>query len=617
MKKIFIVIFSMFFIGAFAQDYKEIIKNVPGTDKFPDASAINVFTKIEVNINANDSITKHVFYVKKVLNYKGKNKYSDVKLEYNANCETIKLGECFSVRDGKKISIPVEGIHDNGTYLSVYSPEYINQREKIVNFPAIEPNDFIVMDYTITSKPKMYFSGVEQMQESNPYIQKSFTITTDKKTNLYYANNEKINFEKIVKGNKIIYSWKVKDIPLIKDEKNKPSFSVIGLPIFYSVMPNWETAAKSIFKKFNAVNYNIDAVKKEAQKFANLKMNNEVKLQKLYVYLQENYEFKYSLNDDGFVPQEASKVVAQKFGSSTELTALFIAMAKSLQIDVKAVLVLGGTDIKESKKISSTDFISGISAYYNGKLINFDNQYFPFGFAWYENANLIESDNLSKIINYKLDKVVSIGKNIDITINNDKTAKAKFKTIYKNQEDFRIRRGFINETEKKRKIWFTSDISDKSLNVTNGPIFTNIKDYTKDLEIEYSATINNYYNSQDKYIYFKLPEAKKVNLPMTGKTRTTPYQVKNTQHIKEVYVFKNAPAGYNVIKPKTETNTNYKDDKVKMSYKISSKKEGNNIVVTREIFIPKTIVSVENYHKFYTFISEMQKPLNNMVFLTK
>jgi len=54
-----------------------------------------------------------------------------------------------------------------------------------------------------------------------------------------------------------------------------------------------------------------------------------------------------------------------------------------------------------------------------------------------------------------------------------------------------------------------------------------------------------------------------------------------------------------------------------MYFKITSKKDGNKIIITREIMIPKTIISAANYTKFYTFISEIQKPLNNMIFLKK
>ena len=618
MKKIIIILISFVFIGAFAQDYKELIKNVPGADKYPDASAINVFTKINIDVAADGTSKKHVYYVKKILTYKGKSRYSDVKLDYNANIETIKLGECFSVRDGKKIAIPEEAIHDNGTYMTMYSPEYINERQKVVNFPAIEPNDFIVVDYTITRKPKDYFSGVEQMQEENPYLSKELTISVPKELKLNYKFKEgKINFSKNDKGEKTIYNWKVADIPLIRDERNKPSYSIIGLPIFYSLENNWKDAANIYFKQFTSVDYNTKDVALLVKDYANSKMKNELKLKKIYAYIQNNFEFKYAYKEDGYTPEAPAKVLNQKFGSPKELVALFIAMAKAANIDVKPVLLIWNTDIPEYKTITWSNAVGQMFAYYNGTIIGFQSHYMPYGATWFEKAYLIFNDNTGKLVDYSFDTKSLISRTVNVKLNKDFTADANFTKILKGKEDYKLRRRFKNQTEKKRKIWFTSNISDKSVNVIGEPGFKNIENYSSNLEISFNAKINNYYKTQDNYIYLKLPEPQDVDIQLTGNDRENPFQINSTFSVTEKYVFENIPEGYEVIKPKSSIVNTYKDDNVEMNFSISSKKENGNVIVYRKIFIPKSIVSKENYSKFAKFISEIQKPLNNMVFLSK
>ena len=617
MRKIFIILISIIFTGAYAQDYKKLIENVPGSDKFPDASAINVYTKIDLNVNKDGSSTKHVYYIKKILTYKGKNRYSDVKLTYNANIEKIELGECFSVRNGEKIPIPKEAIHDNESYMMMYSPEYINERQKVVNFPAIEPGDFIIVDYTITLNPKDFFSGIEQMQEANPYLQKDFTITTPKDFELVYNfSKDKINFEKSEKNSKAVYHWSVKDVPLIKDERNKPSFSIIGRPIFYTAKKNWKEASSVYFKQFNAVNYDTKEVAALVKDYANSRMSNETKLHQIYAYIQDNFEFKYAYNEDGLTPQEPSKVLNQKFGSSKELTALFIAMTKAANIKVQKALVIGDPNLPISKEVACSDFSSGIFAYYNGKLISFNAQYLPFGTTWYENTYLILEDNADKILNYKFDTQSLISKTINIKLNSDFTADAKFEKTLKGREDYSLRRSFKNETEKKRKIWFTSDISDKSINVIGDPVFKHLENYAQNLQINFEAKINNYYKEQGDYIYFKLPETEKISISLTGNNRKTPYQIRSSYSVTEKYVYENIPSG-NIIKPKTKIYNSYEDATTKMYFKITSKTENNKIIIIREIYIPSTIISVADYPKFYKFISEIQKPLNNMIFLKK
>jgi len=618
MKKFIAFILSVFVLSVYGQDYKEIIKNVPDT-KYPDASALNVFTKVDILLNDDGSFTKHYYYIKKILTYKGKTKYSDVKISYNKNFETVKLGECFSVRDGKKIPLPKEATHDNATYMTMYSPEYINQWQTVVNLPAIEPGDFIVMDYTIISKPRAYFSGIEYFQENNPYLHKEMNIAVPGKMPLYYRfQEEKIKFSKNTQNNKIIYSWYADNVPLIKDEKNTPSLRIIGRPVFYASAATWNKAIPLLFKQFNSVSYESNAVKNLLPALANSKANNETKLHKIYNYIHDNFAFKYAMNNDKYVPQPVDTVLKQRYGSSRELVALFIALAKYAGVqDVKPVFVVSQTEVKETKTFPCRNFISGIYAYYNGNLISFSQKDIKYGFAWFEDAYLFTDDNPIKTIDYHYDTKNLINKTIEISLNKDFSAKASFTKELRGKDDYRIRSQFKNETEKNRKIWFSQQINDKSISITNGPEFINIQNYEADLIIKFDAHIDNFYTTQDNYLYMQLPEIETVNLKMTGKERENPYQIYNTINVTEKYSFNNFPEGYVLIKPKKPITQSFKTDDVEMSFSISTKMENNKLIVYRKINIPATIISKEDYPKFYHFISTIQKPLNTVIFLKK
>jgi hypothetical protein len=293
-------------------------------------------------------------------------------------------------------------------------------------------------------------------------------------------------------------------------------------------------------------------------------------------------------------------------------------MANAVDVKVESVIALNKMNgLNAIKEVPCVDFISGIYAFYNGTLISFKIQYLPYATTWNEKAYIIHNDKKHSITNYAFDTKGMITRNIKIKLNTDNTADVYFQKTLKGGEDFMIRRQFKNETEKKRKIWFTSNISDKSINVTNGPEFINMGDYTKNLKINFGAKIDNYFVNQDNYIYFKLPEAEKVDLTMTGNSRETPYEIDDTYSITEKYVIDNVPDGYDIIKPKTEINRTYKAGNIEMSFKVKSENKDGKIVITREILIPQTIISTKDYPEFYNFISDIQKPLNNMIFLAK
>jgi hypothetical protein len=96
-KKIFALLLVVFVFNLFADRIDDIIKDVPGIEEYPDASALNVLTEIKMTVEEDFSFQRHIFYVKKMLNYKGKKRYSDVKISYNADFEEIELGHCFTI----------------------------------------------------------------------------------------------------------------------------------------------------------------------------------------------------------------------------------------------------------------------------------------------------------------------------------------------------------------------------------------------------------------------------------------------------------------------------------------------------------------------------------------
>ena len=272
---------------------------------------------------------------------------------------------------------------------------------------------------------------------------------------------------------------------------------------------------------------------------------------------------------------------------------------------------------KEIKDIPCRDFIEGIYAFYNNTVISLSLKNAPYGYTGFEKAYLLTDDNPAKILNYQFDTKEQLKTDAEITLNADFTAKAVFNKELRGEEDYNIRSQFKDETEKNRKIWFTSNIEDKSLSVVEGPEFVDIQNLAVNLKIKFVAHIDNFSTTQDNYLYMQLPETRKVNIQLNGKERETPYQVNNTVSVTEKYVFDNLAKEYAVIKPQVKIEKTFKSEDEEMYFSVTAVMENGKLTVYRKIFIPQTIVSKEDYPAFYQFISSMQKPLNTVVFLKK
>ncbi len=600
-----------------AQDYKEFIKNVPGNEKFPDAAVINVYTKIAINLNADGSYTKKVFYIKKILTYKGKKQYADVKISYNANFATVELGDCFSVRNGKRMEIPKEGYHDNEGYMTFASPEFVNVREKVINFPAIEPGDFIVVNYTETNKPRLFFSGLQIMRTTYPFLNKEFSISTPKSIHLNYSFDEsKVKFEKMETDDKKIYKWSVENMPMIKNEINKPSIIVLGYPVLYSVMDNWQEAANKVFKQYNSEDYNTEQVRKLSREITKGQKDEKGKLLSIYKYMQDNYLSKYSFADDGFKVNGPLKVIERKYGDNHDLTALFAALVKSAGVKIQtALFVAHNEDVKGFKDVPLLSYIDKMVLVYNGKLLAADNSYYPFGYIGKEEGFYIPENNKKEIKIYKYNIGKLVERKVVIDVDKDKMAMASFETTLRGRYDYNLRSEYKNETDKKRKIWFAYELEDRSMLMKSGPDFENLDNPDKDVKVRYSTLIQHFGLKQDKYFYFTLPEVQRVSMRIAGKTRENPYEISNSVSIYEEYIVKNLPANFKVIKPATPVYYSLKINGKQMFISVSYKIKDGNVLIIREVNIPKNIIPVADYKEFYSFAIKLKNPINKMVFV--
>ncbi len=617
-------------------NYKDYIQNVPGLDKYPNATAINVLTDIQLNINPDTTYTYEVFYIKKILTYKGKKRYSDVKFIYNADYESIDLGDCFTVnQEGEKIPLPPEAIHDSEHYLTLMSPDYINFREKIVNFPGIEPGYFIIVNYTLKNHRKEFISGVEHLMEENPFLEKHFTINSPKQIKIYYdykRDLDNLKFTKEKNGNIISYKWVIKNSELIPDEQNAPSYMITGCPIVYSTAKNWKQMSKFLFDRFKKGIYRNREIEDKSKEITRDKDTDREKIFAIYDYIANNFLDKESdITEQDFNPQPLEKIFQQKYGSTRDLTALFITMAKMVGInDCYPAIVLNKNERFSSFQRNNAvrGFIENLLVFWNGMLIYPGKNDMPFGYAGIENCNLIIGKKRPQFQQYNHQRdIISYPKDLSLT---DKTikcqlqwhqreqgAKLDYFIAYFGSQDYKYRTRFRNETEQKRKIWFSQRLKDKSAIITDGPYFDHIEDLDSTLIIRYKCDISNFYIRQGDFIYFKLP-SEIIPIRCGARERKTSFQIYKRFSIKEKFVIENIPEDFILIKPRKRVHKKFKLDDYLIEYKLEIvENTDEKLTLIRQINIPQGLIELDDYTKFRNFINKLKQPQNLMVFLKK
>ncbi len=621
-RKIFALLLVVFAFNLFADRIDDIIRDVPGIEEYPDASALNVLTEINMTVEEDFSFQRHIFYIKKMLNYKGKKRYSDVKISYNADYEEIELGHCFTIdTEGTRIEIPENQIYDMNDTESILSPDYINFREKIINFPQIEPGYFVVVDYTITNKKCEPVNGVEHLKETNPYLNKTFTIKFPTKFKLNcYHDKDAVNFTKKKEGKFNIYSWNVKNTAIYKEENNSPSLLVSGTPIIFSFYKNWHELAVDKLSKLKDIETDTSITELAKTIIENCK-DDESKVLAVYKYMAENFNEKKSYTSEiDFTPEPLPEVFEKKFGSEKELTALFIALLKSAGIkDVYPAVILSKNDrfSEIQKKYAVNNFMDRICVFWNNDLYCPGNSYMPFAFAGNNEVNILLGNDKYELIKYKTENAVCEENTYNYLVK-DNSAIIEVESEYSGNMNFQKREMFLNMPDAQRKIWFNQFLGEKSAKLLDGPNFLNFDKIDESLKMTYTLEYSDFLVDQKPFKYFKLLSPN-FSLDVALDERDNNYQISDKIFIRETFIIdiSNLSKGsdkmelLNSIKNITEFVINDRTAYFKMESKI----EEGKIIVNKEIYIPECIIFNKKYPEFKQFILSIQNPINNMIFL--
>ncbi|MCK5760401.1 MAG: DUF3857 and transglutaminase domain-containing protein, partial [Candidatus Delongbacteria bacterium] len=607
MKKIMLTILLITGITFAAYDIDKLIKEYNNDKVYEDATAINLYTDVRFEVEEDNSYTKHVFYLKKIVDYAGKKRYSDVVVEYDPDFESVEIITSLTIDpEMKRYEVPENQIYDLNTRSSLRSPEYVNDRKKVINFPRIEPGFFIVMEYKITNTRKTPANSIIHFQESNPYFVKKLTLTYPEKFELKYWNHKDISLDKKKEKGKNIYAWIMKDVPLIKEEPSTPDYIIIGKPVVFTFYKDWKEYAKDNLAKINNVEIT-EEVKKLASSIVGEIKNDDDKIKAIYNFLAENYIQKYSVVDQmDYKPESFEKIIGQKYGASRDLTALFITIARSIGIkDIFPVLKLHRSynDFEQMRTMALEGFINEVEVYYKGTLLSVGNSTGPFGFTGnYENI-LVSPLEDKYIIDYKYPETITKQRNYKYTLSGD-DIKLETSWLLKASDDMG-NRWFKRFPEEQRKMYFAQyALNDKAAEITSGPNFKNLDKLDMPLEILFDISYKDRIITQENYKYFKIIESSLPNVAL--KERINDYRIGSKIYYRDEIEI--VPEINSQIINMEDLKLEFQCEGKTAYIKLEVKENKDKITLIRTIYIPEMTINPERYSEFRNFILGFKKP---------
>jgi hypothetical protein len=359
-----------------AEDFRwlnTLIFNAPGQSDYPDASAIFLVDEIDVKANIKPGsiftaltkygniytiTTRHVAI--KILNERGY-VYADMQIPFSPGTHIENIEARTIKRDGTVVHLADDQIHEVTLF-----PEYIffsDVKAKKFTMPAVEPGCIVEYMYTVVSESVAMW-GSWEFQRVEPVLLSKFSLDiprgmeyskkflcTDNAPDRFKKLRESVDdWEKQGAYRKSRFSDEVRttkqyilrDIPPLVLEENMPSWNNLVARLNYfsatfggePYLTKW-TDIGNWYADLVSSSLEPDAsIRQKAGEITRNKGTFEEKVCAIYHYIQENFRYvAVELGIGKIVPQSPKEVERDRYGDCKGLSALMIAMLRSIGAD--------------------------------------------------------------------------------------------------------------------------------------------------------------------------------------------------------------------------------------------------------------------------------------------
>ncbi|WP_296618696.1 DUF3857 domain-containing protein [Marivirga sp.] len=512
---------------------------------------------------------------------------------------------------------------------------------KVLNFifPAIQPGSKTVLEYSRTLNEPRFSPGF-YFQSYLPIVEATYTVLVDKEITIDFdlrnAEGHDIAVsEEEIRG-KIKYTYTIKNVDKYKVEDNTPNIKyfiphiniriesylnnenkIVNLLAGPEDLHNWYGGFIEGLKE----DYN-EEVDKITQSIIKDIDNEKEQVKAIFYWVQQN--IKYIAFEDGmrgFIPHGGAYVCSKRYGDCKDMASLLVNMLH--HADIEAYFTWVGTrDIPYSYSEFATPSVDNhmIATYiHDGRYYYLDAtaQFSPFELP----SSMIQGKEvlISFGDTFQIEKVPEI----------DKKANTMTDSIL-----FSLKNGELKGSGKLSLTGFARVFNNYNLNVTSekdredylkrllskGSNKFQLDDYKihqlKDLDlpilIDYTFSIQSYYQQIGDEIYININLDKPYNNDLIDKARKLPIENDYKYLKRNVYRF-SIPEGYKVsFLPEDQL---HEGDLFGFSMKYTL--EDDTVLLTTEYYLNYLLMNPENFDDWNKAISKLSKAFSEIIILKK
>lgn len=318
---------------------------------FPDADSVVALDRDDITLQPDGTVVEHHRSIVKILDaQRGKEKFADIKIPFDARRQTLELITARTVTtDGKAHVTSAEEITDIVPPRVADATIYSDVRERVVSYPAVDSGSVVELEYKRITKPgpDASLGGAKLLGAWNPIRHREVTITVPAGTTPKFAvTGLELAPTRSNAAGGTRYTFTVKDQPDRHQESGAIHDASVLPRLVYGFQPDWNRVVQPIADRFlnAAVPAPLpEAVTAQAAKLVANATSDEDKARAIYKFVAHDIRsVDLPLGWAGYEPHAPDVVLSNRYGDDRDKVGLLLALCAASGLDGRAVLVRTG-----------------------------------------------------------------------------------------------------------------------------------------------------------------------------------------------------------------------------------------------------------------------------------
>jgi hypothetical protein len=327
-----------------------LLAQAPGQAQYPQAGALVISCREEIQITADGKETSDLYYLVKILNERGKEAFAETSVDYDSTYEKVELVFARTIRpDGKVAEVGSRHIRDVSRYMNC--PLYSNARACIISFPEIADGAAIEYRVRLTRNQLIadkHFVLAYPVQAAEPVVSAEFTLSMPEDSPLHIKIiNDKYNDfsaalspRKESRNKRAVYRWQFKNIPQIIPEADMPPQAEINPTIILSTFNSWQEVYGWWWKLAKDKIKADAAIQGKVKELVKAKASAEEKAAAIYDFCSRQIRYvAVEYGQAGFEPHPAADIFRNKYGDCKDQSVLLVTMLREAGLNASLVLI--------------------------------------------------------------------------------------------------------------------------------------------------------------------------------------------------------------------------------------------------------------------------------------